>query len=546
MIALVGGISFLNLPVEQFPDIAPPVVEISAGYTGASAEAVQKSVIVPIEQAVNGIDGVDYISSSSTSSGDASISVVFQPGIDPDMATVLVKNAIGEVEGILPEEVIETGVHVEKEQRSFLKVIGLECPDNRYDQLFISNYFDINIAPRLQRIKGVSKIQLLGNTYAMRIWMDPKKMAQFGLEPIDIEEALKGQNIEAAIGTLGEDSKNTFQYTMVYEGRLATAQQFEDIVLKVQNDGEDLRLREVARCELGAESYSSDSWVNSHNGTVAILTQASGSNANQVNQEIDRVLEELRPQLPPGLEFTILLDTNDFLDASMHEIIVTLLEAIILVVLIVLLFLQNLRATFIPAITIIVSLIGTLAFIYIADFSLNLITLFALVLVIGTVVDDAIVVVEAVQSEFERGERSPYKATLNAMSKIGTAVITTTIVFMCVFIPTSFMSGLSGTYYKQFGLTMAVAVAISTLNALTLSPALCALLMKHDDAHEVGPSHAASLPRRIGTAFKHDDREIPACAPSLYRPPTAAHPAYAGHHFPVYLGHQVHSLQPDT
>ena len=501
MIALVGGISFLNLPVEQFPDIAPPVVEISAGYTGASAEAVQKSVIVPIEQAVNGIDGVDYISSSSTSSGDASISVVFQPGIDPDMATVLVKNAIGEVEGILPEEVIETGVHVEKEQRSFLKVIGLECPDNRYDQLFISNYFDINIAPRLQRIKGVSKIQLLGNTYAMRIWMDPKKMAQFGLEPIDIEEALKGQNIEAAIGTLGEDSKNTFQYTMVYEGRLATAQQFEDIVLKVESDGEDLRLRDVARCELGAESYSSDSWVNSHNGTVAILTQASGSNANQVNQEIDRVLEELRPQLPPGLEFTILLDTNDFLDASMHEIIVTLLEAIILVVLIVLLFLQNLRATFIPAITIIVSLIGTLAFIYIADFSLNLITLFALVLVIGTVVDDAIVVVEAVQSEFERGERSPYKATLNAMSKIGTAVITTTVVFMCVFIPTSFMSGLSGTYYKQFGLTMAVAVAISTLNALTLSPALCALLMKKDDAHEVSPSHAASLPRRIGTAF---------------------------------------------
>ena len=480
-IILVGYIGFESLPVEQFPDIAPPVVEVSADYTGASADAVQKSVIVPIEEAINGVDGIDYISSSSTSSGSAYISVVFKPGIDPDMAVVMVKNRVAEVEGILPQEVLKTGVHVEKEQRSFLKVIALECPDNRYDNDFITNYFNINISPRLQRIKGVSRIQLLGNVYAMRIWMDPKRMAQYDLSPADIEEALNSQNIEAAIGTLGEDSKHTFQYTMVYRGRLINAEEFGNIVLKTLPDGGDLLLRDVARCELGTENYSSDGWVNSHNGTVAIVTQAAGSNARQVNLEIDKLLEQVKPHLPPGLEFRILLDTNHFLDASITEVDKTLFEAILLVVLIVLLFIQSTRATLIPTIAIIVSLVGTFAFLYVAGFSLNLITLFALVLVIGTVVDDALVVVEAVQSEFERGVRQPYQAATGAMKNIGMAVITTTIVFMCVFIPTSFMGGLSGTYYKQFGLTMAVAVAISTLNALTLSPALCALLMRPKD-----------------------------------------------------------------
>ena len=499
VIMLVGYIGFVNLPVEQFPDIAPPVVEVSADYTGASADAVQKSVIVPIEEAINGVDGIDYISSSSTSSGGAYISVVFKPGVDPDMAVVMVKNRVAEVEGILPQEVLKTGVHVEKEQRSFLKVIALECPDNRYDNDFITNYFNINISPRLQRIKGVSRIQLLGNVYAMRIWMDPKRMAQYDLSPSDIEEALNGQNIEAAIGTLGEDSKHTFQYTMVYRGRLINAEEFGNIVLKTLPDGGDLHLRDVARCELGTENYSSDGWVNSHNGTVAILTQAAGSNARQVNHEIDRLLEQVKPHLPPGLEFKILLDTNHFLDASIAEVDETLMEAIILVVLIVLLFIQSGRATLIPTIAIVVSLVGTFAFLYVADFSLNLITLFALVLVIGTVVDDAIVVVEAVQSEFERGVRQPYQAALGAMNNIGTAVITTTIVFMCVFIPTSFMSGLSGIYYKQFGLTMAVAVAISTLNALTLSPALCALLMRPKDTSLT--SHPLPLTSKFFTAF---------------------------------------------
>ena len=478
VITLLGIIAFANLPVEQFPDIAPPIVEVSADYTGASADAVQKSVIVPLEEAINGVDGIDYISSSSTSNGSAFISVVFKAGIDPDLAVVMVKNRVSEAEGILPQEVIETGIHVEKEQRSFLKVIALECLDNRFDNDFITNFFNINISPRLQRIKGVSRIQLLGNVYAMRIWMDPKRMAKYDLNPSDIEEALNAQNIEAAIGTLGEDSKNTFQYTLVYRGRLIDAEEFGNIVLKSIPGGGELRLSDVARCELGTESYSNDGWVNGHNGVVAVLTQAAGSNAREVNHEIDRLIDQLEPLLPPGLGFKVLLDTNHFLDASIQEVDYTLMEAIFLVVLVVLLFIQDIRATIIPTIAIVVSLIGTFAFLYVAGFSLNLITLFALVLVIGTVVDDAIVVVEAVQSQFEAGEKRPYHAVLGAMSRIGTAVITTTIVFMCVFIPTSFMSGLSGAYYKQFGLTMAVAVVISTINALTLSPALCALLMK--------------------------------------------------------------------
>ena len=503
--ALVGIVGYVHLPVEQFPDMAPPIVEVSADYPGASAEAVQKSVIVPIEQAINGANGIDYISSSSTSSGSAFIQVVFKNGIDPDMAVVMVKNKVAEVEGILPQEVLQTGVHVETSQQTFLKVIALECPDNRFESDFISNYFDINIKPRLQRIKGVGKVNVLGNTFAMRIWLDPKRMAHYDLLPQDIEEVLEAQNVEAAIGTLGENSKHTFQYTLVYRGRLLSEEEFGNIVIKSLHDGEELRLCDVARCELGSESYATDSWINGHNGTVAFITQKAGSNAQQVNLEIDELMEQARPQLPPGVEFKVLLDSNDFLNASMAEVYKTLVEAILLVVLVVLLFLQNRRATLIPAFAIIVSLFATFAFMYMVGFSLNLITLFALVLVIGTVVDDAIVVVEAVQSEFEKGVRSPYQATLNAMGNIGTAVVTTTVVFMCVFIPASFSGGLSGTYYKEFGLTMAAAVVFSTLNALTLSPALCALLLRDEGGST--PAYAApsrgvqAFGRRFGNAF---------------------------------------------
>lgn len=477
LVLLAGIVGYVNLPVEQFPNVAPPVVTISTEYTGASAEAVMKSVVTPIEEAVNGVEGMEYITSSSTSSGMATVSVTFRPGTDPDLAQIRVKNRVEEAKGYLPTEVLNIGVQVEKEEQGMLRIIALECPDNRYDNAFITNYFNINVQPRLQRIAGVGNIQLMGNVYGMRIWMDPKMMAMHQLNPEDIVNALEGQNVEAAIGTLGEDSKGTYQYTLVYRGRLETPPEFEDIVIKT-NGYNDLHLSDVARVELGTVTYSCDSWVNSHNGTIAIVTPATGANAQQVNHEIDRLMSELEPKLPTGLEFRVLLDTNDFLDASMNAVYKTLLEALLLVILVVLLFLQNWRATIIPSISIIISLVGTFAFMYMAGFTLNLITLFALVLVIGTVVDDAIVVVEAVQEKLEDPATTAKNATTQAMHNISTAIITTTIVFMCVFIPAAFMGGLSGAYYRQFGLTMAVAVAISTFCALTLCPALCALLMK--------------------------------------------------------------------
>ena len=477
LVLLAGIVGYVNLPVEQFPNVAPPVVTISTEYTGASAEAVMKSVITPLEEAVNGVEGMEYITSSSTSSGMATINVTFRPGTDPDLAQIRVKNRVEEAKGYLPAEVLNLGVQVEKEEQGMLRIIALECPDNRYDNAFITNYFNINVQPRLQRINGVGNIQLMGNVYGMRIWMDPKKMAQYQLNPEDIVNALEGQNVEAAIGTLGEDSNGTYQYTLVYRGRLENQQEFEDIVLRTDAFN-DLHLSDVARVELGTVTYACDSWVNSHNGTIAIITPATGANAQRVNHEIDRLMEELKPHLPAGLEFRVLLDTNDFLDASMNAVYKTLLEALLLVILVVLLFLQNWRATIIPSVSIVVSLVGTFAFMYMVGFTLNLITLFALVLVIGTVVDDAIVVVEAVQEKLEDPTTTAKKATHQAMHNISTAIITTTIVFMCVFIPAAFMGGLSGAYYRQFGLTMAVAVAISTFCALTLCPALCALLMK--------------------------------------------------------------------
>ena len=477
LVLLAGIVGYVNLPVEQFPNVAPPVVTISTEYTGASAEAVMKSVITPLEEAVNGVEGMEYITSSSTSSGMATVNVTFRPGTDPDLAQIRVKNRVEEAKGYLPAEVLNLGVQVEKEEQGMLRIIALECPDNRYDNAFITNYFNINVQPRLQRINGVGNIQLMGNVYGMRIWMDPKKMAQYQLNPEDIVNALEGQNVEAAIGTLGEDSNGTYQYTLVYRGRLENQQEFENIVLRTDAFN-DLHLSDVARVELGTVTYACDSWVNSHNGTVAIITPATGANAQRVNNEIDRLMEELKPHLPAGLEFRVLLDTNDFLDASMNAVYKTLLEALLLVILVVLLFLQNWRATIIPSLSIVVSLVGTFAFMYMVGFTLNLITLFALVLVIGTVVDDAIVVVEAVHERLEDPTTTAKKATHQAMHNISTAIITTTIVFMCVFIPAAFMGGLSGTYYRQFGLTMAVAVAISTFCALTLCPALCALLMK--------------------------------------------------------------------
>ena len=477
LILMLGLISLFNLPMEQYPDIAPPTVMVSTSYTGANAETVQKSVIVPLEDAINGVENMTYMTSTSTNNGSGSITVYFKQGTDPDMATINTKNRVSEAEGLLPAEVTKVGVTVEKRQNSTLKILTLYSPDNSYDQTFINNYFKINIEPRLSRITGVGNVNVMGGDYAMRIWLNPRVMAQYSLVPDDVISALGDQNVEAATGTLGEDSENTYQYTLKYRGRYETSEEFGNIVIKSLANGEVLRLKDIAKVELGAQSYAYNSEINGHPGATCMVSQTAGSNANEIIQEIDKLTEEISKELPKGLVLSDLMSTKDFLDASIHEVVKTLIEAILLVILVVYVFLQSVRSTIIPAVSIIVSLIGTFAFLYLAGFSLNLLTLFALVLVIGTVVDDAIVVVEAVQAKFDEGERSPYKATTGAMDGIAAAIVTTSLVFMAVFIPSSFMGGTSGTFYMQFGLTMAVAVGISAINALTLSPALCALIM---------------------------------------------------------------------
>ncbi len=477
LILLVGLIGLANLPMEQYPDIAPPTVMVSTTYTGANAETVQKSVVVPLEEAINGVEDMIYMTSTSTNTGAGDITVYFKQGTDPNMATINTKNRVSEAEGLLPAEVTQIGVTVEKRQNSMLKIIALYSPDDSYDQTFINNYFKINIEPRLSRISGVGNVNVMGDDYAMRIWLDPQKMAQYGLAPADVTAVLDEQNVEAATGTLGEDSENAFQYTLKYRGRYEKPEEFGNLVITSLESGEVLRLKDIATVELGTQSYSHSSEVDGHPGATAMISQTAGSNANEIISEIDKLMEEVQQELPKGLVLVDLMSTKEFLDASIHEVVKTLIEAIILVVLVVYVFLQSVRSTIIPTISILVSLVGTFAFLYVAGFSLNLLTLFALVLVIGTVVDDAIVVVEAVQAQFDEGIRSPYQATNRAMDGIATAIVTTSLVFMAVFIPTSFMGGTSGTFYMQFGLTMAVAVGISAVNALTLCPALCALLM---------------------------------------------------------------------
>lgn len=477
LILLVGLIGLSGLPMEQYPDIAPPTVMVSATYTGANAETVQKSVVVPLEEAINGVEDMLYMTSTSTNTGSGNITVYFKQGTDPDMATINTKNRVSEAEGLLPAEVTKIGVTVEKRQNSMLKIIALYSPDDSYDQTFINNYFKINIEPRLSRVSGVGNVNVMGGDYAMRIWLNPQKMAQYSLVPSDVTAVLDEQNLEAATGTLGEDSENTFQYTLKYRGRYETAEEFGNIVVKALDSGEVLRLNDIATIELGAQTYAYNGEIDGHPGATAMISQTAGSNANEIIQEIDQLMEEVRRDLPKGLELVDVMSTKEFLDASIHEVVKTLAEAIILVILVVYVFLQSVRSTIIPALSVIVSLVGTLAFLYVAGFSLNLLTLFALVLVIGTVVDDAIVVVEAVQAQFDDGVRSPFQATHRAMDGIAAAIVTTSLVFMAVFIPTSFMGGTSGTFYMQFGLTMAVAVGFSAINALTTCPALCALLM---------------------------------------------------------------------
>lgn len=502
VIVIAGIIGLASLPVEQYPDIAPPTVMVHASYPGASAETIQKSVIVPLEEAINGVEDMTYITSAAAA-GSASISIYFKQGTDPDMAAVNVQNKVSTATGQLPSEVTQIGVTTMKRQTSMVKIFSLYSPDDSYDEGFLANYSKINIEPRIVRIPGVGEAFTLGSDYSMRIWLKPDVMAQYKLMPSDITAVLAEQNIEASTGSLGENSKNAFQYTMKYSGRLTLPEEFENIVILAQDDGTILRLKDVADIELGRESYAYVGKTNGHPGVSTMVFQTAGSNATEVVNQINALLDEVEADLPKGIAIAHLHSMNDFLFASINEVIKTLIEAIILVVLVVYVFLQDIRSTLVPTISILVSLIGTFAFLAVAGFSINLLTLFALVLAIGTVVDDAIIVVEAVQARFDAGYKSSYMATIDAMSGITSAIITSTLVFMAVFIPVAMMGGTSGVFYTQFGITMAVAVGISALNALTLSPALCALLLKPylDENGEMKDNFAARFRKAFNTIF---------------------------------------------
>ena len=480
VIMLVGFISITTLPIEQYPDIAPPTVRVSTSYTGADANTIMKSVVQPLEESINGVPGMTYITSSASASGDVSIQVYFNQGIDPDLAAVNVQNRVSKATALLPAEVTKVGVQVMKQQNNILHIGALKSTDGKYDADFISNYIDINIKPRLMRITGVGDVMSLGNTYALRIWLKPDVMAQYGLEPNDVFSAIGGQSFVAATGSLGERSENAYQYSMEYKGTLKTVEEFNDIVLRTANGGHMLHLSDVADVEIGAVSYNFTSNIDGKPGTLFMVFQAPGANATEVNARIHQLYEDLKPTMPAGLEFEILQTSDDFLFAAIHNVVETLVIAIILVILVVYFFLQNFKATVIPSISIIVSLLGTFAIVKLAGFSLNILTLFALVLAIGTVVDDAIVVVEAVMAKMENGISDAREATRQAMSEVSVAVVSCTLVFMAVFIPVAFMPGTSGSFFLQFGVTLASSVGLSCISALVLCPALCALMMRFD------------------------------------------------------------------
>ncbi len=478
VIVIIGLIALFNLPIEQYPDIAPPTVKVSATYTGANAETVMKSVVTPLEASINGVENMQYMTSSAANNGTCTITIYFKQGSDPDMAVVNVQNRVASAQGLLPAEVTKSGVTVKKTQNSNLKFITLYSPDGRYDSKFLTNYMKIYIEPQLSRIAGVGEVNVFGADYALRIWLDPGKMRAHGLVPADIDNALAAQNIESPTGALGAETDNTFQYVLKYRGRYTEVEEFRNIVLKASADGNVLRLGDVAKVELGTADYNMKSSTSGKPGASASITQTAGTNASDIVKQIDKVENEVRKTLPPGMVLEDQTSVMDFLGASMRNVAETLIIALVLVVAAVFIFLRDGRSMAVPVIAILVSLIGTFAFMYAAGFSLNLLTLFALVLVIGTVVDDSIVVVEAVQTKLSRGDLTAFQATVEAMRELKSALVTTTIVFMAVFIPVSFTSGTTGVFYKEFGLTMAAAVAISLFNALTLCPALCALLLK--------------------------------------------------------------------
>ena len=505
-IVILGVVGMLWLPITQYPDIAPPTIQVSTTYTGADAKTVLNSVIAPIEEQINGAEGMTYIQSTATNTGSATITVYFEQGFDPDMAAVDVQNRVAKAQSMLPAEVTRVGVITQKRQTSMLLVFSLLSPNGKFEQEFIENYMKINVIPQIQRVNGVGDAMVMGADYSMRIWLKPDAMAQHNLMPSDVSAALADQNIEAAPGQFGENGGTTFQYVMRYRGRLITPEEFDKIIIRADKDGNVLYLKDVATMELGRVSYGFKGKTNGHPAASAIIFQTAGSNATQVIKDVEAKINEAGKELPNGLEFNVSMNTNDFLYTSIEEVIKTLIEAFILVFLVVYVFLQDLRSTIIPAIAIPVALIGTFFGLYLIGFSINLLTLSALVLAIAIVVDDAIVVVEAVHAKLDEGYTSARVAAIDAMREIGGAIVSITLVMMLVFIPVSFMSGTSGVFYRQFGLTMAIAIGLSALNALTLSPALCAVFLKPHKAD--GGSKKVSFVKAFHEGFNRNYEKL--------------------------------------
>lgn len=497
---ILGCIGLVSLPIEQYPDVAPPTVSVRANYMGANAQTVLNSVIVPLEEQINGVEGMTYMTSTATNEGSASIQVFFKQGMNADMCQVNVQNRVSQATALLPAEVTQSGVTVQKRQTSTVLLMAIKGDPERYDEKFLQNYADINIIPAVKRVNGVGDCEVMGaKTYSMRIWLDPIKMKNYGLMPSDISGVLAQQNIEAAPGKFGEQSDNQYEYTIRYKGRLQTPTEFENMIISSDDNGNTIRVKDVARVELGGLYYSVTSKVNGQPAVMMMVTQTAGSNATQIVSDIKKVIDDQRELLPPGVEIQYMQDVTEFLYASMNDLIHTLFEAFVLVFIVVYIFLQDFRSTLIPLIAVPVSLVGTFFFLYVFGFSLNLLTLSALVLAIAIVVDDAIVVVEAVHAKLDLGYKSARTASIDAMNEISGAIISITLVMSAVFIPVSFIGGTSGTFYKEFGITMAISIVISAINALTLSPALCAVLLK--PKNEDGSERKMSMLDRFHAAF---------------------------------------------
>ncbi|MBC5644199.1 efflux RND transporter permease subunit [Parabacteroides sp. W1-Q-101] len=498
LIVILGILGLFTLPITQYPDIAPPTVSVRATYTGANAQTVLNSVIAPLEDQINGVENMMYMTSNASNNGSADISIYFKQGTDPDMAAVNVQNRVSMAQGLLPAEVTKVGVTTQKRQNSMLVVFAVYDAEDRYDQKFLENYAKINLIPEVQRVPGVGDANVLGTDYSMRIWLKPDVMAQYKLVPNDVSNVLAEQNVEAAPGSFGEQGNQSFQYTIRYKGRLQTAEEFDNIVVKALPDGEVLRLKDIADIELGRLTYNYVNKVNGHNAVACIVYQMPGTNATETINNIQDLLVRSEATMPPGMKIEVSMNANDFLYASIHEVLKTLLEAFILVFIVVYVFLQDLRSTLIPAIAIPVALIGTFFLLSLIGFSINLLTLCAMVLAIAIVVDDAIVVVEGVHAKLDQGYKSAKQASIDAMSELGGAIVSITLVMMSVFIPVSFMGGTAGIFYRQFGVTMAIAIGLSALNALTLSPALCAIFLKPHDEHG---EKKTTLVSRFHTSF---------------------------------------------